>query len=286
MKRLIVLLALFLLFSITVHAQSGNAADALSRLDRVVSSVAEGFSPQDSYYIGRAVAANILSRYEICNQRPDMVQYLGLICRALTINSPMPDWFNGYFVLILDSDVPNAFSTPAGHIFLSSGLVNLAASEDMLAAALAHEIAHIQLRHGLAEIYQDRLINDLSQEQQRLSRLAESEISAEAQQVFTQPVHEFVNILFARGYSQLQEFEADRYALILLASAGYDHMALVELLRELETSPGHYGGLNNTHPLPSQRIVAAERAAARYRVSNTRSARQNRFLHYMENNSH
>ena len=259
-------------------AQGQDVLDALSRLDSAITSSEEEFSPQDAYYIGRAVAAHILGYYALYTKKPELTHYLNKICRTLTVNSSAPDGFNGYHVMILDDNTPNAFSTPGGHIYLSYGLVDLVTSEDMLAAVIAHEIAHIQLHHGIAEIQQDRLVQDLNREQARIARQTEQEIRAEQQRLFTQPVNEMVNILFIRGYSQLQELEADSFALTLLASSGYNPESLIEMLKTLEKSrQGRDGGLYNSHPLPARRLTEAASKAAAYRVKNTQSARKSRF---------
>jgi predicted Zn-dependent protease len=58
--------------------------------------------------------------------------------------------------MILDTREVNALTTSGGHIFVTRGFIALADSEDTLAAILAHEIAHIQLEHGV------ELINRMS----------------------------------------------------------------------------------------------------------------------------
>ena len=106
----------------------------------------------DEYVVGRDVAAAILSNYKIYDKNPALTSYLNKILTALVVNSPRPAAYNGFSAAILDSDTINAFATPAGHIFVTRGLLNAAKSEDALAAVLAHELSHIQLRHGMRAI--------------------------------------------------------------------------------------------------------------------------------------
>ncbi|MGA6927415.1 MAG: M48 family metalloprotease, partial [Desulfosarcina sp.] len=48
---------------------------------------------------------------------------------------------------VLREDVYNAFATPAGHIFINSGLFAALESEEELAGIIGHEIAHVTCRH-------------------------------------------------------------------------------------------------------------------------------------------
>ena len=270
-----ILSILFLIFTAKEIMAQGNVNDALSRMEGMIRISEEEFTMRDKYFLGRTVAAHILNRYPIYTENPDTTRYLNMICMVLAINSPVPEWYNGYYVTILDEQTPNAFSTPGGHIFITRGLVELVTSEDMLAAIIAHELAHIQLEHGIAEIKNNRLIQDL---------FAESERIRNQQQIFIASVNQLVQTLLSGGYSQLQEFEADSMALMLLASAGYNPQSLVELLRIFERLQiNQIGNLNNTHPLPAERIARIEQQSAVFRLTDTGFFRRNRFVHIMGN---
>jgi predicted Zn-dependent protease len=52
-------------------------------------------------------------------------------------------------VSLIDSDVVNAFATLDGNIIFFTGLLNVIPNENTLAMVMAHEIAHIKLRHPL-----------------------------------------------------------------------------------------------------------------------------------------
>jgi len=261
-------------------AQNFSVTDALSRMDRGINEAENEFSLLDSYYLGRTVAAHIINRYPIYYDKPQMSSYLNLICKAIVINSASPVWFNGYQVTILNVSDINAFSTPGGHIFITKGFLDLASSEDMIAAIIAHEIAHIQLRHGIADIMHNRFIQDMTQERNRIQANLAGETQ---QQIFTMSVNEIVETLFSRGYSQIQEFEADSMAFNLLAASGYYPGSLIELLRIMERSQGYQSaGLNNSHPLPLQRISNLDSRFPASRFTNTSFVRRARFDRIME----
>jgi hypothetical protein len=48
---------------------------------------------------------------------------------------------------VVDLKLPNAIAIPGDHVVISSGLIEMADSPDMVAGVLAHEIAHLELRH-------------------------------------------------------------------------------------------------------------------------------------------
>jgi predicted Zn-dependent protease len=241
-------------------------------------------SPEETYYLGRAVAANILEHYTPYGQNPGLTDYLNQICGALVLSSPKPFIFNGYHVLILDSPEINAFATSGGHIFVTLGLVEAAGSEDALAAVIAHEIAHIHLQHGVELIQNLRLTQDLSAFGDRAIDIATREASLEARRNrFAGEVREMVNALVVHGYAQAQEFEADSQALALLAAAGYEPVSLIEVLQVLETTQGsHPGGFNKTHPAPALRRAKAEQSLGNYSVPDTRSFRLPRYIQHTE----
>ena len=252
-----------------------RTADAIIRSGAAIGAAFEEINPEQEYFIGRAVAANILGTYRIQNQ-PSLAAYLNRICNALIINSPRPEIFNGYHVNILDSEEINAFSTPGGHILITRGLIDCAVSEDTLAAVLAHEIAHIQLQHGLKAIKNSRINNALVVTGTSAAGAALD--MPELQSIFNESVNEIITTMMNNGYSQTQEFEADTMAMDLLALAGYEPSSLLDMLRSLERNQsGQRGGFNRTHPTPAQRITNAQKTAGSYNIADTRSFRRTRY---------
>ena len=109
----------------------------------------------EEYYIGRGVAARILSQYGLYDD-PDTVWYVNHIGRTLAMNSPRPYTYGGYHFTVLDTEEINAFACPSGIIFVTRGMLKLAQSEDELAAVLGHEIGHVSQKHGLKAISKAR----------------------------------------------------------------------------------------------------------------------------------
>jgi predicted Zn-dependent protease len=256
-----------------------GTADAISRSSDAIGNAAEDITPEQEYYIGRAVGANILTGYRIWHGSPALTAYLNRICNTIVINSPRPEIYNGYHVAILDSDEINAFATPGGHIFITRGLIACTDSEDSLAAVIAHEIAHIQLQHGIKAIKASRFTQALLVTGSSAAGVAAEGLNlTELTDIFSESVGEIVTTLVNNGYSQTQEFDADNKALALMAAAGYEPSALISMLQALEKNQGsHPGGFNKTHPTPARRITNAQMSLGKYKVPDTRAYRQARY---------
>ena len=268
-----------------------KAADAVGagseKIDRVATAVAtfaeskkaaDNLTPENEYYLGRAVAANIAGAYKIYRNQALQI-YLNKICAAIVINSPRPDIYNGYHVAILDTDEINAFATPGGHIFVTRGLIACASNEDALAAVIAHEIAHIQLQHALTSIRNARYVKAaISGGLAGIGNAAGGNV-AEITGIMSDSVNEVITTLISNGFSKKQELEADATALSLLAAAGYQPSGILEMLEALKQKQGNNktSGFGKTHPSPAERITAVKKNLGKHKVADTRSSRTRRF---------
>ena len=282
MKKIPVFLCVCLFFSV-ISLEGQTPGDAQSLYGDSFGRMGAAFRRQeatsvDAYYLGRAVAANILAAYKPYTTNPELTRYLNKICQTIVINSAYPDLYNGYHVMILDSPEFNAFATPAGHIFITKGLVEAASSEDMLAALIAHELAHIMLKHGLSMIEDMRLHDDMSVMADRAVQFAGNTEAAARFSYFRNSVAATVNALVKNGFSQEQEFEADEGAVVLLAASGYNPQALLGIIRVLmRVQSSQNGGFNSTHPSPAQRLERAREYVRQYQVQDNSSSREQRF---------
>jgi predicted Zn-dependent protease len=257
-----------------------KSADAAGKSGDAILKAAEEITPEQEYYIGRAVGATILTSYRIWNGSPTLTAYLNRICNTIIINSPKPDIYNGYHVAILDSSEINAFATSGGHIFITRGLLGCAESEDALAGVIAHEIAHIQLQHSIKAIKTSRITQALLVTDSSAAAAAGTQNTslAELTDIFDESVNEIVTTMVNNGYSQTQEFDADTNALSLMAGAGYEPSSLISMLQVLEKNQtGQTGGFNKTHPTPTRRIGNAQLTVGKYHVPDNRAFRQARY---------
>jgi predicted Zn-dependent protease len=237
-------------------------------------------SPEEEYFLGRAVAGNILAIYKPYTSNAALTNYLNLICQALVINSDQPAVYNGYHIMILDSAELNAFSTPGGHIFITRGFINIIPSEDALAGIIAHELAHVMLKHGIKMIKDMRITSEADSMAAQAAAFAgksNKDVSS-----FRNSVSEVLDVIIKSGYSQPQEFEADDLAVKLLAAAGYSPNGLLEILNVLKTvQNGQSGGILASHPAINERIANVQRQAASYKTADNDPARKERFSRIM-----
>jgi Zn-dependent protease with chaperone function len=150
-------------------------------------------------------------------------------------------------VAFLSMNTPNAFALPGGIIVVTDELVKLAKTDDELAAVLAHEIGHIEKRHGLQSILRNSS-----------ALLVVSTITGDLSTLTTfSGTLPFV--LLQRGYAREFEQEADDYAVGLLRDAKIDPVNLATILERLEAARPVKGpdfSYLSTHPSTADRIRA------------------------------
>src|SRR5262245_35159623 len=99
------------------------------------------FSPQQDYEIGRqsALAAN----RQLRTYSDARVTRIGKRLAAYAPGARFPYEFR----VVNDSGI-NAFALPGGFVYVNKGALDAARNEDEIAAVIAHEIAHVSMRHG------------------------------------------------------------------------------------------------------------------------------------------
>jgi predicted Zn-dependent protease len=240
------------------------ALQGLKTLGDVVNAQNSPFTPEQEYYVGRSVAATILRDYQPYRD-PEATAYVNRVGQSLALASQRPQLYLGYTFMILDTDEINAFATPGGHIFVTRGMLELTESEDELAAVLAHEIAHVAMRHGLGSIRTSRVITAVQDGMFESLEIVTDDQLQEVTSIFADATADVVDTLVTRGYSGGTEREADGSAVTILARVGYDPHALVRVLEKMDASQeAQYAGnerkrgFSKTHPRPQSRISDLE----------------------------
>ncbi len=266
----------------TVIAQGAGAisetqAESIRKTTKAVARSAEEFTPEQEYYVGRTVGAVVLSKYKAYDNG-QANRYLNVLGQTLAQASDLPDTFGGYHFLILDSDDINAFATPSGLIFATRGLLRCCNSEDALAAVLAHEIGHVQLRHGMQAIEKARVTAALTTLAAESAKTLGSREVAELTKTFEGAIADITNTLINKGYARAQEYQADQVSLTILKRVGYSPNGLVEMLTLMKRNL-RPGGVDfaKTHPSPDDRIAEILKSSPRHAPVLPPPARQKRF---------
>lgn len=241
----------------------------------------QDLDPSEEHYIGRSVAAEILSmpEYRLAeDERLDAyLNHIGLAIAATNDDVLRP--FLDYRFAALETDEVNAFACPGGTILITRGLLAKASSEDELAAILAHEIAHVTLQHGLQAIKKANMAEAFTYLGSGAAQAAgKSEDLAKLTGLFDQSIDDIVKTLITNGYSREAEAEADALGRKFLAGTGYDPEALRRVLAKMGGEGGS-GGMFATHPAPETRIqslgapvaFAGDSAAAQKRATRFRA---------------
>ncbi len=243
-----------LLIAVCALLLSWKPPVSLSKLNKakkgvqLLSSATHKITEEEEYYIGRAVAANILSQYPLWKNAA-LTRYLNLVGKALVLRSGRPEVFGGYHFAMLDTPEANAFSAPGGIVLLTRGIVEMAGSEDELAAILAHEIQHVVSKDPLKAIKSQRM--------KALGTFTAGEAMGSDNQVvgiLQDSVMDISGTLLQKGYSRTQEKDADLGALALLQATGYDPRALLTMLQKVETVEKKKAKVFSAHPSAAKRI--------------------------------
>jgi predicted Zn-dependent protease len=234
-------------------------------------------SETEEYYIGRGVAATILTRYNLYRNQT-VTAYVNYVGNTVVMGSPRPYIYGGYHFAVLDTDEINAFACPGGTIFVTKGMLKVVRTEDELAAVLSHEVGHVAEKHGLQAISNARwteVVTTLATESAKAYTAAEM---AGLVDLFQGTVDDVFKTLVVNGYGREQELEADGLAIGCMKACGYDGRQFLSLLDRLEqTSRQASGGIFATHPDLAERIQTAKgfcASAARLRAP---AERINRF---------
>lgn len=214
-----------------------------------VKDMAGGQSADDEARSGDTIAATVFGAAPPW-RKPAAQSYVNLVGRNLARQVERKDV--QWRFAILDTPSINAMAFPGGIVVITRGLYALLASEDELAAVLAHEIAHVNRRHQWKVI-----------QQQKLVALAGSAVSSSDPGRSAQLVADLGTKLIARGLDKASEFEADRDGVVIAARAGYDSSALIAVMERLKTlkTGADTALLFSTHPSPDDRIEALTKAA-------------------------
>jgi beta-barrel assembly-enhancing protease len=257
---------------------SASQAESLRKTTKAVARSAEEFTPEQEYYIGRTVGAVVLGKYPAYDHRI-VNEYVNLIGQTLAQASDLPAIFGGYHFLVLDSNEINAFATPSGLVFVTRGLLRCCRHEDALAAVLAHEIGHIQLRHGMQAIEKARMTEALTTLAAEGAKTLGSREVASLTQTFGGTISDITGALINKGYARSSEYAADQAAVTLLRRVGYDPNGLTEMLGVMKKNLRAGGpDFARTHPAPDDRLAEIQKKGLPYAAVPAPAPRQARFL--------
>lgn len=226
-----------------------QALDTAQHAGKMLKGMA-GIGPEEERAIGDSVALEIIARYGGLVRDEAVTRRVTLVGRSLAAYSDRPGlaWRFG----VLDSATINAFSAPDGYVFITRGLYTLAESDDVLAAILGHEIAHITGRHALKIIARGEFLSGAV----GFAAARSSDVRKADQQLkqFNLGVEQVTKTLFEKGFDPQTEYAADQTGQLLATSTGYASNGLRLALTRLQQHGGDPHAIFSTHPPLAERI--------------------------------
>jgi len=224
-----------------------------------VSQVKTKFTPQQEYFLGRAVAAQAIARYGV-DPDASRQRYVRMVGEAvIRLSDRMPANFGGYHFLVLNSDDVNGISGPGGFVLVTRGAVNACQTEAELAGILSHELAHIRLQHGERLLRQSKEFPSIVNSLAGAAGAAAGAGTGWAQglvRFFGEVATQVGSTAIDNGYGRQLEFEADKEGTYLLFDVFYDHTALRTYVGRELGARGH--GHAGTHASPAVRAAALD----------------------------
>jgi predicted Zn-dependent protease len=156
------------------------------------------------------------------------------------------------FNLIQDDKVVNAWAMPGGKVAVYTGILPYTKDETGLAVVMGHEVAHALADHG-----NERMSQALLAEMGGMAiSVALAQKPQQTRDLFLTAFGVGATVGVLLPYSRLEESEADRIGLILMARAGYDPQQAVpfwqRMSKEGDRRPPEF---LSTHPAPESRIA-------------------------------
>jgi beta-barrel assembly-enhancing protease len=208
------------------------------------------YSIEKELALGRQLALEVERQAKLLED-PIVGEYINRLVQNLARHS---DVTFPVSVKIIESDQPNAFTLPGGHMFIDTGLIRLTESEAELAATLSHELGHVAARHATRQATQSTIAN--------IATIPLAILGGPAGILARSAATVAMPMSFLK-FSRVFETEADLLGLQYMYEAGYDPSASVDIFERLESlekkKPGTIAQLFNTHPMTSDRIQKAQK---------------------------
>ncbi len=208
------------------------------------------YSIEKELALGRQLSLEVERQARLFDD-PIVGEYLNRVVQNLARHS---DVTFPVSIEVIESEQPNAFTLPGGHLFIDTGLIRLTESEAELAATLAHELGHVAARHATRQATQSTIGNIATIPLAILGGPAG--LLARSASTIAMPMS------FLK-FSRVFETEADDLGLQYMYEAGYDPAGSVDIFERLESmerkKPGTVAQLFNTHPMTSDRIQKTQK---------------------------
>jgi Zn-dependent protease with chaperone function len=234
------------LLVIALLVPAGESADAQVQIERDPSRF-NLFTIEQEIEIGRESATTVERQLALLDDAGVDGFLTGIVDR-LAAQAPGADY--PYRIRAVNAAEVNAFALPGGPMYVHRGLVTTVRNEAELAGVLAHEMAHVALRHGTAQASK--------------AYLGQAGLSILGGLLGTGTTADIVNTIGGFGlnavflkFSRSDEREADALGAEIMSRAGYDPVAMATMFdllqREQTRAPSRLEEFFSSHPSPQDR---------------------------------
>lgn len=209
------------------------------------------FAPEEDVKVGMEAAAEVRKAYPVI-ENDAITSYLSRLGERLVaaapadLNNPL---FQYSFTPVNLKEI-NAFALPGGPMFVNRGMVEAAAGEGEVAGVMAHELAHVLLRHGTANATkaQGFQIGAIA------GAIAGAVVGGGWGEIISQG-SQFGLGTWLMKYSREYEKQADLLGAQVMARAGYDPRDLARMFETIQRESKGGGGPQwlSSHPDPGNR---------------------------------
>jgi predicted Zn-dependent protease len=204
------------------------------------------FSTQQDIRLGQKYSREVARKLSLCDD-PRIDDYLDALGKRLAAQAPGPKY--PYQFKCVNDNAINAFALPGGFIYINRGTIEAADNEAQLAGVMAHEIAHVALRHSTNQISKQQvvvmplgLLGGFMGNSVFGSLLSELGTSAALPVVFLK-------------FSRTAESQADIVGTQILYDCAYDPRALAQFFEKLEEQNKRERiRFLHDHPNPANRV--------------------------------
>lgn len=231
------------------------------------------FKIEDDVKLGQEAAAQAEQKMQLVRD-PQLERYVQRVGERLATSIPQefqhPEF--QYSFKVVNAKEINAFALPGGPMYVNSGMIAAAKTEGEMAGVMAHEISHVALRHGTAQVTKSQKYSVLSNILGMGGAIVGGPLGSVAQ-MGAQGVGVYL-LKFSREY----ETEADLLGARIMADAGYDPRDLANMFRSIEAQGGGGGGFLSDHPSAKDRYAKINKEAESLTINTSATPNSRDFI--------
>jgi Zn-dependent protease with chaperone function len=221
------------------------------------------YSVADDVKVGQEAAAEAKKQLPMLNDDrvDDYVEDVGARLASAIPGEFRHAGFRYTFDVVNQKEI-NAFALPGGPMFLNRGMIEAAKTEAEMAGVMAHEIAHVALRHGTAQATKGQKFQIGAVAGQILGAI----VGGAAGSVISQGSQFGLGAYFMK-YGREYERQADLMGAQIMARAGYDPREMANMFKTIQAQGGRSGPeWLSSHPDPGNRYNAIVQEASMLRI--------------------